>query len=106
MGFKDECGVIGIYGAANSASLTYFGLVSLQHRGQESAGIAVSDGEKISLKKEMGAKRRFLNALSIAATAMSLSSLKGIMESGLYSPSTLLSKRGTDFSHSHYISFF
>lgn len=54
MGFKDECGVIGIYGAANSASLTYFGLVSLQHRGQESAGIAVSDGEKISLKKEMG----------------------------------------------------
>lgn len=54
MGFKDECGVIGVFGAENSASLTYFGLVALQHRGQESAGIAVSDGEKISLKKEMG----------------------------------------------------
>jgi len=54
MGFYDECGVVGIYGAENSASLAYFGLVSLQHRGQESAGIAVSDGEKITLKKEIG----------------------------------------------------
>ena len=61
MGFKDECGVVGIYGAAdaqnevsNAASLSYFALVSLQHRGQESAGIAVSNGEKILLKKEMG----------------------------------------------------
>ena len=61
MGFKDECGVVGIYGAtgsqnepSNAASLSYFALVSLQHRGQESAGIAVSNGEKIVLKKEMG----------------------------------------------------
>lgn len=50
----DECGVVGVYGAQNSAALVYFGLVSLQHRGQESAGIAVSDGQKIHLKKEMG----------------------------------------------------
>ena len=54
MGFHDECGVIGVYGAKNAASLTYFGLVSLQHRGQESAGIAVSNGERIALKKEIG----------------------------------------------------
>ena len=49
MGLHDECGVVGIFGCENAASLTYFALVSLQHRGQESAGIAVSDGEKILL---------------------------------------------------------
>ena len=54
MGFHDECGVIGIYGAANSARLAYFGLAALQHRGQESAGIAVSDGNKINLRKNLG----------------------------------------------------
>ena len=54
MGFRDECGVTGIYGAENAAALTYFALTSLQHRGQESAGIAVSDGEKIKLHKGMG----------------------------------------------------
>lgn len=54
MGLHDECGVIGIFGAENAASLTYFGLVALQHRGQESAGIAVSDGQTIKLHKDMG----------------------------------------------------
>lgn len=54
MGLHDECGVVGIFGAENAASLSYFALVSLQHRGQESAGIAVSDGEKIMLHKNMG----------------------------------------------------
>lgn len=54
MGFHDECGVIGIYGCDNAASLTYFGLTALQHRGQESAGIAVSDGTTINLHKQMG----------------------------------------------------
>ncbi|MCR5061678.1 MAG: amidophosphoribosyltransferase [Treponema sp.] len=54
MGFRDECGVVGIYGAENAAALSYFALVSLQHRGQESAGIAVSDGSKIKLHKGMG----------------------------------------------------
>ncbi len=41
--FHDECGVVGIYGAENAAALSYFALTSLQHRGQESAGIAVCD---------------------------------------------------------------
>ena len=58
MGFKDECGVAGIFGAKNAASLSYFALTSLQHRGQESAGIAVCDSMdsegKIHLKKDMG----------------------------------------------------
>ena len=54
MGFHDECGVAGIFGAENAAALSYFALTSLQHRGQESAGIAVSDGEKIKLHKGMG----------------------------------------------------
>ncbi|MCR4790126.1 MAG: amidophosphoribosyltransferase [Treponemataceae bacterium] len=45
MGFHDECGVVGIYGCENAARLSYFALTSLQHRGQESAGIAVSEVE-------------------------------------------------------------
>ena len=54
MGLHDECGVVGIYGAENAAALSYFALTSLQHRGQESAGIAVSNGKKIKLHKDMG----------------------------------------------------
>lgn len=54
MGLHDECGVVGIFGNENAASLSYFALVSLQHRGQESAGIAVSDGTTINLHKDMG----------------------------------------------------
>src|SRR6266540_162844 len=42
--FKDECGVFGIFGHPEAATLTYLGLYALQHRGQESAGIAASDG--------------------------------------------------------------
>ena len=52
--FHDECGVVGIFGAQNAAGLTYYALTSLQHRGQESAGIAVSDGTKIKLHKSTG----------------------------------------------------
>ncbi|MBO7420577.1 MAG: class II glutamine amidotransferase, partial [Spirochaetaceae bacterium] len=54
MGFRDECGVVGIYGALNAAALSYFALTSLQHRGQESAGIAATDGETIKLHKGIG----------------------------------------------------
>ena len=42
--FKDECGVFGIFGHPEASKLTYLGLYALQHRGQESAGIASSDG--------------------------------------------------------------
>ena len=52
---QEECGVIGVYAPGeDSARLAYFGLFALQHRGQESAGIAVSDGEWIKVHKDMG----------------------------------------------------
>lgn len=52
--FKDECGIIGVFGHKEASNLTYLGLHALQHRGQESAGIASSDGEVIFFHKEMG----------------------------------------------------
>ena len=51
---KDECGVCGVYGHEDSSKLTYFGLYALQHRGQESAGIISSDGNKVFIHKDMG----------------------------------------------------
>ncbi len=52
--FHDECGVFGVYGHAEAANLTYLGLYGLQHRGQESAGIASSDGYRLYSHKGMG----------------------------------------------------
>lgn len=52
---KDECGVFGVYAPGKDvARMTYFGIFSLQHRGQESAGIAVSTGKDIVSHKNMG----------------------------------------------------
>src|SRR5437016_3288380 len=51
---KEECGVFGIFGHPEAANLTYLGLYALQHRGQESVGIATSDGEKLQIHKGMG----------------------------------------------------
>ena len=52
---EEECGVIGIYSNDEDISQSlYYGLFALQHRGQESAGMAVSDGKKIRLHKAMG----------------------------------------------------
>lgn len=52
---REECGVFGVYAEGEDvARLTYFGLFGIQHRGQESAGMAVSDGEKIRMFKDMG----------------------------------------------------
>ncbi len=48
------CGVFGIYGHPEAANLTYLGLHALQHRGQESAGIATSDGKQLALHRGMG----------------------------------------------------
>jgi amidophosphoribosyltransferase len=54
-GPRDACGVIGMYAPGQQvANSTYLGLYALQHRGQESAGIAVSDGETITVVKDMG----------------------------------------------------
>jgi len=52
--FKDECGVVAIYGHPEASKLAYLGLYSLQHRGQESAGICTSDGVEVYTHKTMG----------------------------------------------------
>ena len=51
---NEECGVFGIWGHENAAHLTYYGLHSLQHRGQEGAGIAVSNGAEVCFHKGTG----------------------------------------------------
>ncbi|MCX7590207.1 MAG: amidophosphoribosyltransferase, partial [Kiritimatiellae bacterium] len=51
---RDTCGLFGIYGHPQAAELTYYGLFALQHRGQESAGITVSDGLELRTHKGMG----------------------------------------------------
>jgi amidophosphoribosyltransferase len=52
--FHDHCGVFGIFGHPEAAKMTYLGLYALQHRGQESAGIASSDGGQLHVHKAMG----------------------------------------------------
>jgi amidophosphoribosyltransferase len=51
---REFCGVFGIFGDPKAAEKTYLGLYALQHRGQESAGIAASDGQQIMLHKDIG----------------------------------------------------
>jgi amidophosphoribosyltransferase len=52
--FREECGVVAVYGHPEAAKLAYLGLYALQHRGQESAGICTADGEEIYCHKSMG----------------------------------------------------
>lgn len=60
---REECGVFGIYGHdLDVAKLTYYGLYALQHRGQESAGIATSDGKQVYLHKHMGLVSEVFNS--------------------------------------------
>jgi amidophosphoribosyltransferase len=60
--FRDECGVFGIHGHSEAANLAYLGLYAMQHRGQESAGIAASDGHLIRVTKAMGHVADVFNA--------------------------------------------
>ena len=70
-GPQDACGVFGVWAPGEEvAKLTFFGLYALQHRGQESAGIAVSDGSHIVVYKDMG-------LVSQVFTEASLESLHG-----------------------------
>src|SRR6202044_3673925 len=52
--FHDHCGVFGIFGHPEAAKMTYLGLYALQHRGQESAGIASTDGADVHVHKSLG----------------------------------------------------
>jgi amidophosphoribosyltransferase len=66
-GARDECGVFAIYvPGEEAATLCYYGLYALQHRGQESAGIAVSDGQHILVTKEMGLVNQVFNEQRLA----------------------------------------
>ena len=51
---KEYCGIFGIYNNPNAAYYTYLGLYALQHRGQESAGIAITDGSRITYHRDFG----------------------------------------------------
>jgi len=63
-----ECGVFGVYAPNQPVShLAYLGLYALQHRGQESAGIAVSDGETITVMKDMGLVSNVFGERTLAA---------------------------------------
>jgi amidophosphoribosyltransferase len=59
---RDECGVVGIYAPGEDvANLCFYALFALQHRGQESAGIAVADGDSILVYKDMGLVSQVFN---------------------------------------------
>src|SRR5947209_8192348 len=61
-GMHEECGVFGVYAPGRDvARLTFFGLYALQHRGQESAGIATSDGHSAYSHKAMGLVAQVFN---------------------------------------------
>jgi len=53
-GFREECGVVGVYGHPEAANLVYLALYALQHRGQEGAGIVSSDGEVLVSHRGLG----------------------------------------------------
>ncbi len=63
---KDECGLFGVWAPGEDvARLTYFGLFAQQHRGQESAGIAVSDGHNILIYKDLGLVAQVFNEATL-----------------------------------------
>ena len=63
----EACGVFGIYAKeTDAARVSYFGLFALQHRGQESAGIAVSDGDNITVYKDLGLVAQVFNERTLA----------------------------------------
>jgi len=63
---KEECGLFGVWAPGEDVSrLTYFGLFAQQHRGQESAGMAVSDGQHILVYKELGLVSQVFNEATL-----------------------------------------
>ncbi len=74
--WREECGVFGVFAHGEDvAKMVYFGLFALQHRGQESAGIGVADGQSLIVYKDLGLVNQVFNA-------QNLSSLKGHLAVG------------------------
>src|SRR6266496_4157154 len=73
--FREECGVVAIHAHPEAEKLAYLGLHALQHRGQESAGIVTSDGERLRAHKSMGLVADIFNEEV-------LTSLRGILAIG------------------------
>ncbi len=91
---KEECGLFGVWAPGEDvARLTYFGLFAQQHRGQESAGIAVSDGTNILVYKDLGLVSQVFNEAT-------LTTLHGDLAIGHTRYSTTGSRRGTTRSRS------
>jgi len=64
----EECGVFGVYGVGEEVSrIAFFGLFSLQHRGQESAGIAAADGKCVRMHRDMGLVSQIFHEEALAA---------------------------------------
>jgi amidophosphoribosyltransferase len=64
---REECGVIGIFAPNEDVSrMAFYGLYALQHRGQEAAGIAVSDGESVRMFKDVGLVAQVFNESNLA----------------------------------------
>ena len=74
-GIHEECGVFGVYGVPDAARITYYGLHSLQHRGQEGCGIVAWDGRMLNCIKGEGLVTEVFNTGKVA-------SLKGTMAMG------------------------
>ena len=71
---KEECGLFGVWAPGEDvARLAYFGLFAQQHRGQESAGIAVSDGRNILVYKDMGLVSQVFSEATLATLQGDLS---------------------------------
>ena len=63
MPFKDECGVFGVFGCKDAASLCYLGLYALQHRGEESAGIVSYDTKNFYVVKKQHRFKKYNKSL-------------------------------------------
>ena len=81
---KEACGVFGVYAPGmRVANLTFDGLFALQHRGQESAGMAVSDGDTVTVVKDMG----------LVATVFDERTLSGLAGPSRHRPHPVLDAR-------------
>ena len=105
---RDHCGVFGVCVPGEAAArLTYFGLFALQHRGQESAGIAASDGHRIVVFKDMGLVSQVFSEASLATLPGSLAighnrySTSGSSDWGNAQPSFQARADGTGLALAH-----